>query len=89
MKKQILQLGLAVIIATATVSSVFAVTDSELRTAIKLYKAGNYSQCIQMLDPLLKRDPSNAAAHYYLAISYAQAGRVNDAINHYEKVISY
>lgn len=87
MKKQILLFGLAVVIAGTGFSSVLA-SDGTLKDAIKMYKAGNYSGCIQTLEALTKEDPSNAAAHYYMAISYAQAGRVDDAINHYDRVIS-
>ena len=87
MKKQILLFGLAAVIAGTSFSGVLA-SDGNLKDAIKMYKAGNYSGCIQELELVTKEDPSNAAAHYYMAIAYAQAGRVDDAINHYEKVIN-
>lgn len=88
MKRNILLFGLAVVMTLACAMNVQAKSDDDLKTAIKLYKAGNYSACIQVLEPYLRRDPSNAVAHYYMAIANAQAGRVGDAINHYDTVIN-
>lgn len=78
---------MAVVMASACISDVQAKQSSDLQTAISMYKAGNYSGCIQKLEPLLQKDPSNAFAHYYMAMSCAQAGRQEDAISHYDTVI--
>ena len=88
MKKHILLFGLAVLMTVSCAMNVQAKSDDELKNAIKLYKAGNYSACIQVLEPYLRRDPSNSVAHYYMAIASAQAGRVGEAINHYDRVIN-
>ncbi len=87
MRKHIFLLGLAVLLASVSVTSVQAKQSSDLNSAISMYKAGNYTGCIQTLEQVLKRDPSNAVAHYYMAISNAQAGRAEEAINHYDTVI--
>lgn len=87
MRKHIFLLGLALMFAGASVLSVQAAQKSDLNTAISMYKAGNYSGCIQTLGPLLSKDPSNAVAHYYMAMASVQAGRVEDAISHYDSVI--
>jgi len=59
-----------------------------LSVAIKKYKGQNYVGCIQDTQDLTKKDPSNALAYYYMAISYASIGKKDDAINAYEKVIT-
>ncbi len=87
MRKYICLLTLALVLAGAGFSSAEARQSSDLQAAINMYKAGNYSGCIQKLEPVLKKDPSNAFAHYYMAMSCAQAGRPEEAINHYNTVI--
>ena len=54
---------------------------------IKKYKEGNYTGCIEWMNNVVKNDPANALAYYYLAMSYVQAGRKDDAIDNYSKVI--
>lgn len=88
MRKHIFLLGLAIVMTATTVLGVQAKNNAELKDVIKMYKAGNYSACIQQLEPILAQDPSNAAAHYYMALASAQAGRVDDAVSHYETVIT-
>lgn len=57
-------------------------------TLVKKYKAGNYTGCLQDAQYVVKKDPSNAVAYYYMAISYVQAGNQTEAINAYKKVLS-
>lgn len=87
MRKHIFLLGLAVLLVSATALNVQAKQNTDLNAAISMYKAGNYSGCIQTLERVLKQDPSNAVAHYYMAISNVQAGRTEEAISHYDTVI--
>ncbi|MBQ6516618.1 tetratricopeptide repeat protein [bacterium] len=54
---------------------------------IKKYKEGNYTGCIEWMESVIKNDPANAVAYYYLAMSYVQAGRKDEAIDNYSKVI--
>lgn len=56
--------------------------------AIKKYKAGNYTGCLQDAQSIVSKDPSNAVAYYYMAMSYAKAGRKDEAIEAYKKVLS-
>ena len=89
MKKRIL-IALSVLICTMTIPFVEARTTvtPALASAIKLYKAKNYSQCYNSLKMVVKNDPSNALAYYYLAMTSAQIGKKDEAVNNYEKVIS-
>lgn len=89
MKKRIL-IALSVLICTMTIPFVEARTTvtPPIASAIKLYKAGNYSQCYNSLQIVIKNDPSNALAYYYLAMSSAQIGKKEEAISNYAKVLS-
>lgn len=59
-----------------------------IKIAIKKYKIGNYTGCLQDCQNIIKYDPSNAIAYYYMAMSYAQAGKQDLAIQNYAKVLS-
>ena len=52
------------------------------------YKAGNYSGCMQECYSLLKKQPSNAIAYYYLAMVYTHLNKKDEAVAAYNKVIS-
>jgi len=89
MKKQILiaiamLIGLNASVALAKTAPLSGPT----KVAIAKYKAGNYTGCLQTCQDIIKRDPSNAVAYYYIAISYVQAGKKDDAIAAYGKVLS-
>ena len=90
MKKSIIAL-LSILICLSTISYAEAkntTSNSSLASAIKLYKTGNYSQTYDVLHKIVAKDPSNAVACYYLAMTSAQIGRKNEAIENYAKVIS-
>ena len=90
MKKYILVLMTAIICAS-TVNFACAKTttsNSALASAIRLYKTGNYSQSYIAFNNIVKKDPSNAVAYYYLAMTSAQIGKKDEAVANYEKVIS-
>ena len=44
--------------------------NANLKSGISKYKNGNYTGCLQELYALTKKDPSNAAAYYYMAMAY-------------------
>ena len=90
MKKYILILMTAIICASTMnfVSAKTTTSNSTLANAIRLYKAGNYSQSYIAFNNIVKRDPSNAVAYYYLAMTSAQIGKKDEALANYEKVIS-
>ena len=56
--------------------------------AIKKYKAGNYTGCLQDVQVIVRSDPSNTIAYYYMAMSYAQAGQKDQAISAYQNVLN-
>lgn len=89
MKKTLLAL-LSVIILLGTVNAAGAkvkATSPETAQAIKYYKAKNYVQTYVACTNIIKKDPSNALAQYYLAMSSVQLGRRDEAINAYDAVI--
>lgn len=90
MKKYILILMTAIICVSTMnfVSAKTTTSNSTLANAIRLYKAGNYSQSYIAFNNIVKRDPSNAVAYYYLAMTSAQIGKKDEALANYEKVIS-
>lgn len=61
--------------------------NATLQTAIEKYKQGNYIGCIQETLSLVKLNPSDAAAYYYMAISYAQIGDGGNALKAYNSAI--
>lgn len=89
MKKQIFMI-LAAIVCSMSIVCVEArsYTNSEVNSAIKMYKAKNYSQCYNSMKSVVAKDPSNALAYYYLAMASAQIGKKDEAIANYSKVIN-
>ena len=82
MKKSIIAL-LSVLICLSTITYTEAkstTSNSSLASAIKLYKSGNYSQTYEVLHKIVEKDPSNAVACYYLAMTSAQIGRKGESI---------
>ena len=75
MKKKILVL-LSIVLLSSTINMAYSKSgnSNELPGLIKLYKAGNYSECYLRLSDYVKKDPANAFAYYYLAMSSAQLG---------------
>lgn len=62
--------------------------NANLKSAVSKYKSGNYSGCLQELFSLVKKDPSNALAYYYMAMAYTHVDMQNEAIEAYERVIA-
>jgi len=89
MKKTILSImSILVIFASAsTVSAKVNPTNAATATAIKYYKSGNYVQSYLACEDIVKKDPSNALAEYYLAMSQVQLGNKDAALSAYEKVM--
>ena len=59
-----------------------------MSAAISLYKQANYSQCYEQLLDVIKKDPSNALAYYYMGMTAAQMGKYDEAISNYDKAIT-
>ena len=89
MKKHILVI-LSMLIFSTGLACVEAKTVSNptVNSAIKMYKAQNYSQCYNTLSDVVQRDPSNVLAYYYLAMSAAQIGKRKEAIENYSRVLT-
>lgn len=77
----------AVMIQTAPCS--FAKIDTLTQVAIRKYRHGNYTGCMQDCEYIVSVKPSNALAYYYLGMSCVQAGRKDEAIYAYSKVLSF
>lgn len=90
MKKKLLCLIAISIFLIQTCSSVFASADgvsNNVKIAIKKYKKGNFTGCLQDCQAIVNINPSNTLAYYYMAMSYVQAGKKNEAIKSYSKVL--
>ena len=89
MKKSFIFLFSILIIASACCcANAKSGNGSALSSAIRTYKSGNYAQAYTEFSNIAKKDPSNAVAYYYLAISAAQIGKRDEAIENYDKVLS-
>lgn len=89
MKKSILVLLSIMVFAAAvnTVTAKPAPTNQVTSSAIKEYKSGNYTKAYTSFTKIVKDDPSNALAYYYLAMTDVQLGKLEDAVKNYETVI--
>lgn len=88
MKKQLVYFIAGLIVLVQTSACSFAKTDSLTSIAIKKYKRGNYTGCLQDCQYITQVNPSNIMAYYYMAMSYVQAGKKDEAIQAYSKVLS-
>lgn len=86
--KKIWLLAISFIFIFSQASSSVMASGSSIGVAIKKYKSGNYTGCLQDTQTIVKRDPSNVVAYYYMAMSYAQAGQKDKAIASYQRVLS-
>lgn len=62
--------------------------NAQIAVAINKYKMRNYIGCIQDLQMVEKKDPSNAIVHYYLADAYMKIGAKDKASKEFDKVIA-
>ena len=89
MKKSVLVLiGIMLFVLTTNIANAKATSNNSLSSAIRLYKARNYAQSYTAFSNIVKKDPSNAVAYYYLAMTAAQVGKKDEAIENYEKVLT-
>lgn len=61
--------------------------NANLNSAVKKYKNGNYSGCLQEMISLTKTDPYNPIVYYYMGMSYSKVGKKDQAIKAYEQVM--
>lgn len=89
MKKSIIAAIAAIVIISQSIGMAQAAStgSAAMKSAIAKYKKGNYTGCLQDVEPILKKDPSNAMAQYYSAISYTRIGETEKARAAYDNVI--
>lgn len=61
--------------------------DGLFQKGVEEYRKGNSQECAEIMQNLEKKDPSNAYVEYYLAMSEAKLGHLNEAKDKYEQVI--
>lgn len=88
MRKLKISILVVMVCFIAQMFSVVFAHDAYLNNAIRKYKRGNYSGCIQDLQAYTHRH-SNATAYYYLGMAYAHAGNKTQAISAYKKAMIY
>ncbi|MDD3437025.1 MAG: tetratricopeptide repeat protein [Candidatus Gastranaerophilales bacterium] len=91
MKKKVIYFLAVLILVSQSAGCTFAKSKNTiyppLKIAIKKYKAGNYTGCMQDCQFIVKTNPS-ALAYYYLAISCVQSGKKDDAITAYGSALA-
>ena len=60
---------------------------SKLKRALKKYEARKFEEAVNRFDDVLDEDPSNYAAHYYLACCFSELKKESDAFFHLDKAI--
>jgi len=89
MKRFVIALLSILLLSTGTSYAASKSTQpSPLKQGIMMYKAGNYTGCVQHMEKIVEQDPGNALAHYYLAMAYARIGNKEGALKGYNSVIS-
>ena len=76
----------------ANISSLLDLTEeyypeASLAGAIEKYKQSDYSGCLQELLSYVIKEPADAVAFYYIAMSFANIGDNSAAVEAYQKVI--
>ncbi len=87
-KKFMILLSILVLSSAINIAYSKPASKNELATAIRMYKTGNYTQCYTTLNNVIKKDPSNAVAYYYLGMTASRIGKKDEAIANYERVLS-
>lgn len=87
-KKLVLFAVVSVLLFQPYYSFAKSTISAPLKVAIKKYKYGNYAGCLQDCENIVVKNPS-AIAYYYMAMSYVKAGKKSEAIQAYQKVLSF
>ncbi len=100
MKKSYFKYTLAALLLVNITSCVLAATKPQvirpstpivsesLKPIIVDYRNGNYIQSMLKLEELVKKEPENTYANYYLALTYTRLGKKEDAEKFYNRVIT-
>lgn len=90
MKKQLIYFIAMLMVLAQASSCTFAQSNNSdsVTIAMKKYKMGNYTGCLQDCINIVNKSPTNAVAYYYMALAYAQSGKKTEAIDAYSKVLN-
>ena len=90
MKKSVLVLLSLIILSTGAsiVCAKPSATSPATAAAIKLYKSGDYTSAYSSLRTIINKEPGNALAYYYLAMTEVRLGKTGEAIKDYETVMA-
>lgn len=61
--------------------------NKQVYNGIAQYKKGNYTGCIQTMEGVLKKNPNDILAKYYMALVYTKIGMKQEAKDYYQKVV--
>ncbi len=79
---------ITLILFISMMSSAFADDyQKQLLRGIQAYKEGDYLGTVQVMEKIIENNPGSMLAHYYLAISYVQIGKPDEAKIEYDRVI--
>lgn len=81
---------LSFLLISGSLSLCFAQTksvSSQVYSGIANYKKANYTGCIQDMEAVLKKNPNDILAKYYLALVYTKIGMSDDAKKYYQSVV--
>lgn len=59
----------------------------EKERGIELYRKGNFSEAVKLLQEAVKKQKSDSDAWYYLGLSLRDAGKIKDARKVFEKTL--
>jgi hypothetical protein len=59
--------------------------NASMRHAIDQFRAGNFTGCLQESISVMKKDPSNPLATYYVGLSFAKVGDKESAVQYLDK----
>ncbi|WP_238354477.1 OmpA family protein [Fulvivirga marina] len=57
------------------------------KKASKTFDRGQFQSTIELYEGVLKKDPNNAEANFYIAESYRQSNRLQEAVPYYKKAL--
>ncbi|MCA9801152.1 MAG: aspartyl protease family protein [Cyanobacteria bacterium HKST-UBA02] len=80
---------IALLAAVIVNGGAFASDGKELREGQRLYKAGKYNAAAGYFVGVMAREPKNANAIYYAAVSFQKAGDLERANNFYRLLIEH
>ncbi|HSA07181.1 MAG TPA: hypothetical protein P5556_08365 [Candidatus Gastranaerophilales bacterium] len=75
------------ILFVSLTASAYAENKTLLLKGINYYKDGNFLETLQVMQDVIKQEPSNAIAYYYMGMAYVQIGDKQSAEEAYNTVM--